>query len=57
MAVARVAAERIAVMYLGKVVEIGPADRVIENPYHPYTKALLQASPTIDPTMRDDQGR
>jgi peptide/nickel transport system ATP-binding protein len=53
MAVARVAAQRIAVLYLGKVAEIGPADRVIENPYHPYTKALLQASPTIEPEMRD----
>ncbi len=53
MAVARVAANRIAVMYLGRIAEIGPADRIIDNPKHPYTKALLQASPTIDPTMRD----
>ena len=53
MAVARVAADRIAVMYLGRIAEIGPADRIIDNPKHPYTQALLQASPTIDPTMRD----
>jgi peptide/nickel transport system ATP-binding protein len=53
MAVARVAADRIAVMYLGKIVEIGPADRIIENARHPYTQALLQASPVIDPARRD----
>ncbi|HYW82793.1 MAG TPA: ABC transporter ATP-binding protein [Spirochaetia bacterium] len=53
MAVARVAADRIAVMYLGKVVEIGPADKVIGNARHPYTQALLQASPTIDPARRE----
>jgi peptide/nickel transport system ATP-binding protein len=53
MSVARVAARRIAVMYLGKIAEIGPADRVIGGPLHPYTQALLQASPTIDPAMRE----
>jgi peptide/nickel transport system ATP-binding protein len=53
MAVARVAAHRIAVMYLGRIVEIGPSKLIIENPKHPYTQALLQASPTIDPSMKD----
>ena len=40
---ARYFAHRIAVMYLGRIVEIGPADRVIESPRHPYTRALIQA--------------
>ena len=53
MAVARVAAARIAVMYLGRIAEIGPAANIIENPKHPYTQALLEASPTIDPQMRE----
>jgi peptide/nickel transport system ATP-binding protein len=53
MSVARVAARRIAVLYLGKLAEIGSADQVIENAKHPYTQALLQASPTIDPSMRE----
>ncbi len=53
MAVARVAARRMAVMYLGKVAEIAPANRIVEDPLHPYTKALLQASPTIDTGLRE----
>lgn len=52
MAVAKVVADRIAVMYLGKVDELGPADSVVGEPLHPYTKAMLQASPTIDPSQR-----
>jgi len=53
MAVARVISDRIAVMYLGQIVEIGGADAIIDNPLHPYTKALLQATPNIDPSKKD----
>lgn len=44
--------DRIAVMYLGKFVEEGTMDEVFFNPTHPYTKALLSARPTFDPTVR-----
>jgi len=42
---------RTAVMYLGRVVEIGPTPQVINNPQHPYTKALLEAVPEPDPEL------
>jgi peptide/nickel transport system ATP-binding protein len=42
---ARVVADRIAVMYLGRIVEVGPADEVATDPEHPYTRALLSAVP------------
>jgi peptide/nickel transport system ATP-binding protein len=44
--------DRIAVMYLGRVVEIGPADAVIDEPRHPYTEALIAAVPRPDPEHR-----
>jgi peptide/nickel transport system ATP-binding protein len=48
LSVARIIADRIAVIYLGRIVEIGPADQVIAEPVHPYTKALLSAVPDLD---------
>jgi len=49
IAVARYMSDRIAVMYLGKIVEMGETDEVIFNPIHPYTRALLSAVPVPDP--------
>jgi peptide/nickel transport system ATP-binding protein len=47
LSVARVVADRIAVMYLGRIVEIGPAERVIGEPAHPYTQALVDSIPDL----------
>jgi peptide/nickel transport system ATP-binding protein len=47
LAAARIVADRIAVMYLGEIVEIGPADEVAASPAHPYTKALVAAVPDV----------
>jgi peptide/nickel transport system ATP-binding protein len=47
LAVVRYVADRIAVMYLGQIVDIGPADRVFSPPHHPYTEALLSAIPSL----------
>jgi len=52
LATARFLCDRIAIMYLGRIVEIGSADEVYENPRHPYTKSLLEAIPAPDPHHR-----
>ncbi len=63
LAVAWVIADRIAVMYLGRIMEIGPAEQVIRRPRNPYTQALVSVSPSPDPPERrraseaDDPGR
>ena len=49
LAVARYMCSRIAVMYLGKIVEMGETEDILRNPVHPYTKALLSAVPVPDP--------
>ncbi len=57
LAVVRHIAERIAVMYLGKIVEHGDAARVFESPLHPYTKALISAAPKPDPALERKRQR
>ena len=53
MAVVERVSHRVAVMYLGQIVEIGPRQQIFENPQHPYTRRLLSAVPVASPHARD----
>jgi peptide/nickel transport system ATP-binding protein len=52
--VVRYISDRVLVMYLGEVVELGPVDKVWDAPAHPYTRALLAAMPSSDPDNRTE---
>jgi peptide/nickel transport system ATP-binding protein len=59
LSVVRYVSETIGVMYLGKLVEVGPSDEVYYRPVHPYTKGLIDTVPVADPAAaqaREDKG-
>lgn len=55
LSVAYVFSDRIGIMYLGKIVELGPTEEVIKDPRHPYTKALISVVPKPDPRMKTEK--
>jgi peptide/nickel transport system ATP-binding protein len=57
LSVVRFISDYIAVMYLGQIVEVGPAEFIYSPPYHPYTEALLSAVPIPDPTVEQKKIR
>jgi peptide/nickel transport system ATP-binding protein len=57
LSVVRYISDRVAVMYLGRIVEVGPVDEVFEDPRHPYTEALLSAIPVPDPQVERTRER
>ena len=55
LSVVRYISDRVLVMYLGRVVELGPADAIFDQPQHPYTRALLGSRPSMDPARRIEE--
>ncbi|MCH7586481.1 MAG: ABC transporter ATP-binding protein [Chloroflexi bacterium] len=57
LSMVRYICDRVAVMYLGKIVELGSIEDIYDNPQHPYTQALLSAVPVPDPIVEDQRQR